>query len=151
LVKLADCWSGQIRPFHVADVGILPATPSKDVGTTPTRSDGITQICQCLRDVLETRSTSNYSCSEVSDSDQEFPRSIFTCLLQTERSLHQIAGTPTEPDNRGACFRTIVFELDYLTIEEIIQKWSGYEFRSFGIAANEWCHTFETFFRLTRR
>jgi len=52
--------------------------------------------------------------------DREFPRSIQFCLIQTERSLHEITGTePGKPCR--ASFRAIAFELDYLTIEEIIQ------------------------------
>lgn len=56
--------------------------------------------------------------------DQEFPRSIQFCLLQTERSLHQITGTPTgtwtNPVERA--LGRLRSELDYLTIEEIIQS-----------------------------
>lgn len=56
--------------------------------------------------------------------DQEFPRSIQFCLLQTERSLHQITGTPIgtwrNPVERA--LGRLRSELDYLTIEEIIQS-----------------------------
>ena len=56
--------------------------------------------------------------------DQEFPRSIQFCLLQVERSLHQITGTPTgtwtNPVERA--LGRLRSELDYLTIEEIIQS-----------------------------
>lgn len=55
--------------------------------------------------------------------DQEFPRSIQFSLLQAERSLHQITGTPTgtwiNPVERA--LGRLRSELDYLTIEEIIQ------------------------------
>lgn len=55
--------------------------------------------------------------------NREFPRSIRFCLLETERSLHQITGTPTgnwkEPAERA--LGRLRSELDYLTIEEIIQ------------------------------
>lgn len=55
--------------------------------------------------------------------DREFPRSIQFCLIQTERSLHQITGTPTgtwqSPVERA--LGRLHSELDYLTIEEIIQ------------------------------
>ena len=55
--------------------------------------------------------------------DQEFPRSIQFCLIQTERSLHQITGTPIgtwkNPVERS--LGRLRSELDYLTIEEIIQ------------------------------
>lgn len=55
--------------------------------------------------------------------DQEFSRSIQFCLLQAERSLHQITGTPTgtwtNPVERS--LGRLRSELDYMTIEEIIQ------------------------------
>jgi uncharacterized alpha-E superfamily protein len=55
--------------------------------------------------------------------NREFPRSIQFCLLQAERSLHQITGTPTgtwkNPVERA--LGRLHSELDYLTIEEIIQ------------------------------
>ena len=55
--------------------------------------------------------------------DREFPRSIRYCIRQTERSLHQITGTP-----EGA-WRTPVerslgklrSDLDYLTIEDVME------------------------------
>jgi uncharacterized alpha-E superfamily protein len=54
----------------------------------------------------------------------DFPRSIRFCLLQVERSLHQITGTPAgtwrSPVERS--LGRLRSELDYLTIEDIIQK-----------------------------
>ncbi|MBD2104663.1 alpha-E domain-containing protein [Leptolyngbya sp. FACHB-261] len=55
--------------------------------------------------------------------DREFPRSIQFCLLEAERSVHQITGTPTgtwrNPVERA--LGRLRSELDYSTIEEIIQ------------------------------
>jgi uncharacterized alpha-E superfamily protein len=55
--------------------------------------------------------------------NREFPRSIQFCLLQAERSLYQITGTAlgiwTNPLERS--LGQLRSELDYLTIEEIIQ------------------------------
>ena len=55
--------------------------------------------------------------------DREFPRSIEFCLLQAERSLRQITGTPaatwTNPAERA--LGRLRSELDYVTIEDIIQ------------------------------
>ncbi len=55
--------------------------------------------------------------------NREFPRSIQFCLLQAERSIFQIAETPlgtwTNPLERS--LGQLRSELDYLTIEEIIQ------------------------------
>lgn len=55
--------------------------------------------------------------------DRHFPRSIRFCLLQAERSLHQITGMPlgtwkTPAERALGRSRS---ELDYLTIEEIMQ------------------------------
>lgn len=56
--------------------------------------------------------------------DREFPRSIKFCLLEAERSLHQITGTPSgswqNPAERA--LGRLRSELDYLTIEEIMQS-----------------------------
>ena len=56
--------------------------------------------------------------------DREFPRSIRFCLKQAERSLHEITGTPpgnwTNPAERA--LGRLRSELDYLTIEDIIQS-----------------------------
>jgi len=55
--------------------------------------------------------------------DREFPRSVEFCLLQAERSLRQITGTPAgawrNPAERA--LGRLCSELDYITIEEIIQ------------------------------
>lgn len=55
--------------------------------------------------------------------NREFPRSIQFCLLQGERSLHQITGTPvgTWNSNVERTFGKIRSELEYLTVEEIIK------------------------------
>lgn len=55
--------------------------------------------------------------------DREFPRSIRFCTMQAERSLHQITSTPagtwSNPAERA--LGRLRAELDYLTIEEVIQ------------------------------
>lgn len=55
--------------------------------------------------------------------NREFPRSIQFCILQAERSLHEITGTP-KGSWRNPVERTLGrlrSELEYLTIEEIVQ------------------------------
>ncbi len=56
--------------------------------------------------------------------EREFPRSIQFCLLEAEKSLHQITGTPVgtwrNPAERS--LGRLRSYLDYLTIEEIIQS-----------------------------
>ncbi len=54
--------------------------------------------------------------------DQEFPRSIRFCLIQAERSLHEITGTPigtwrTPVERTLGRLRT---DLDYATIDEVV-------------------------------
>ncbi|MEO1069247.1 MAG: alpha-E domain-containing protein [Cyanobacteria bacterium J06638_6] len=56
--------------------------------------------------------------------NREFPRSIQFCLVEAERSLHCISGTPlgswrTDSDRALGRLRS---ELDYLTIDEISQQ-----------------------------
>jgi uncharacterized alpha-E superfamily protein len=55
--------------------------------------------------------------------DPEFPRSIRFCLLQVERSLREISGTPSRTWNNPAerTLGKLRAELDFITIEEIIQ------------------------------
>lgn len=56
--------------------------------------------------------------------NREFPRSIQFCLLEAEKSLHQITGTPvgTWRNSAERSLGRLRSELDYLTIEEIIQS-----------------------------
>jgi uncharacterized alpha-E superfamily protein len=56
--------------------------------------------------------------------DREFPRAIRFCVSGAEDSLHQITGTPpgTWRDSVERALGRLRSELDYLTIEEIIQK-----------------------------
>ncbi|KGF71772.1 hypothetical protein DO97_15660 [Neosynechococcus sphagnicola sy1] len=56
--------------------------------------------------------------------DREFPRSIQYCLLQAERSLQTITGTlpGTWRDPVERVLGRLRSELDYLTIEEIMQR-----------------------------
>lgn len=55
--------------------------------------------------------------------DPGFPRAIRFCLLRSERALHQITGTPagTWRDPVERALGRLRSELDYLTIDEIIQ------------------------------
>lgn len=54
--------------------------------------------------------------------DREFPRSIQFCLLQAERSLHQITGTPhgTWQNPAERTLGRLRSELGYITIDEIM-------------------------------
>lgn len=56
--------------------------------------------------------------------DQEFPRALRFCLLEAERSLHHITGTPIgtwrSPVERS--LGRLRAELDYLTIDEVVDR-----------------------------
>ncbi|MCU0542327.1 MAG: alpha-E domain-containing protein [Oscillatoriaceae cyanobacterium Prado104] len=56
--------------------------------------------------------------------DREFPRAIQFCLLQAERSLHEITGTPADRWQNPAerALGRLRAELDYVTIEEVIKQ-----------------------------
>jgi uncharacterized alpha-E superfamily protein len=84
--------------------------------------------------------------------NREFPRSIQFCLLQAERSIFQIAGTPlgswTNPLERS--LGQLRSELDYLTIEEIIQSGLHEFLDRFQQRLNDVSkNLFQTFFTLT--
>lgn len=55
--------------------------------------------------------------------DREFPRSIQFCLMQGQRSLHEITGSPlgTWCNSVERALGRLRSELDYLTVEEIIK------------------------------
>ncbi|MBW4463784.1 MAG: alpha-E domain-containing protein [Nodosilinea sp. WJT8-NPBG4] len=56
--------------------------------------------------------------------NREFPRSIQFCLIEAERSLHQISGTSMGTWRTGSdrALGRLRSELDYLTIDEITQR-----------------------------
>lgn len=83
--------------------------------------------------------------------NREFPRSIQFCLLEAERSLHQISGSPfgtwyTASDRALGRLRS---ELDYLTIDEIMQQGLHEFLDSMQVGLNEIStHIFNDFFAL---
>lgn len=84
--------------------------------------------------------------------DREFPRAMRFCLLQAERSLHQITGTPagtwSNPAERA--LGRLRSELDYITAEEVIQTGLHEFLDNLQLQMNEVGEQiFETFFALT--
>lgn len=84
--------------------------------------------------------------------DREFPRAMRFCLLQAERSLHQITGTPagtwSNPAERA--LGRLRSELDYLVAEEVIQMGLHEFLDSLQKQMNDVGEQiFETFFALT--
>ncbi len=83
--------------------------------------------------------------------DAEFPRSIRFCLLRAERSLHQITGTPmnTWRNQAERSLGRLRSELDYLTIDDIIQRGMHEFLDQLQQHINQVdTHFFETFFAL---
>lgn len=83
--------------------------------------------------------------------DTEFPRSVRSCILQAERSLHQITGTPIG-NWRIPVERTmgrLRADLDYVTIEEIFETGLHEYLEGLQSRMNEVdSKIFETFFAL---
>lgn len=83
--------------------------------------------------------------------DREFPRSIQFCLLQAEGSLHKITGSPlgTWCNSAERSLGRLRSELDFLTIEEIIETGLHEFLDNFQGRINDTGEkVFETFFAL---
>lgn len=117
------------KTSRILDVKYFILLPSvKDVGTTLDQLQWIALL----------RSTSAYemyrkrgvhritpkSVAEFLVLDHEFPRSIRFCVRQTERSLHQITGTPEGTWNTGVerCLGKLRADMDYLTIDDVMES-----------------------------
>ncbi len=83
--------------------------------------------------------------------NREFPRSIRFCLLQVERSLHQITGTPLGTWHNPAerAMGRLTSELDYQTIDDVVQNGLHEFLDGLQIRMNDIGNKiFETFFAL---
>ncbi|NJR68192.1 MAG: alpha-E domain-containing protein [Synechococcales cyanobacterium CRU_2_2] len=81
--------------------------------------------------------------------DPDFPRAIRSCLLQAQGCLHQITGTPLRTWRNPAerSLGKLCAELDYITIEEIIDRGLHEFLNDVQIQVNEiGHHLFDTFF-----
>lgn len=111
---------------RILDVKYFILLPSvSDVGTTLDELQWIALLKSASAYEMYRKCQHRISPQEVAKFlilDREFPRSLLFCLLQAERSLHQITGctpgtwsTPTERQ-----LGKIRSELDFMTIEEVM-------------------------------
>jgi uncharacterized alpha-E superfamily protein len=117
------------KTSRIVDVKYFILLPSvRDVGTTLDQLQWIALL----------RSTSAYemyrkqgahritptSVAEFLVLDREFPRSIRYCIRQTERSLHQISGTPEGAWQSSVerCLGKLRSDLDYSTIDDVMES-----------------------------
>lgn len=117
------------KTARILDVKYFILLPSvKDVGTTLDQLQWISLLksasaYEMYRKCGQHRITP-MAVAEFLILSREFPRSIQFCLVQTERSLHQITGTPVG-SWRSSVERSLGklrSDLDYLTIEDIVQS-----------------------------
>lgn len=122
LIERAD------KTARILDVKYFMLLPSiKDVGTTIDELQWIALLKSASGYEMYRKRQRRISPTGIAKFlilDREFPRSIQFCLLQAERSLHQITRTPlggwsNEAERMVGKLRA---ELDYITIEEIIQS-----------------------------
>ena len=117
------------KTARILDVKYFILLPSvKDVGTTLDQVQWIALLksasaYEMYRKLCPHRITPK-GVAEFLILDREFPRSIEFCLLQAERSLRQITGTPAATWRNPAerALGRLRSELDYVTIEDIIKS-----------------------------
>jgi uncharacterized alpha-E superfamily protein len=123
LIERAD------KTARILDVKYYILLPSVgDVGTTLDELQWMTLLKSAsayeMYRKLKQHRISPVTVAEFLILDPEFPRSVRFCVLQAERSLHHITGTPAGtwqiPVERA--MGRLRSDLDYLTIEEIFQK-----------------------------
>lgn len=116
------------KTARILDVKYFILLPSvKDVGSTLDELQWMALLRSASAyEMYRKRGQHRITPTEVADFlilDRHFPRSIRFCLLQAERSLHQITGVPIGAWKNSVerVLGRLRSELDYLTIEEIIQ------------------------------
>ena len=116
------------KTSRILDVKYYILLPSvEDVGTTLDELQWIALLKSASAyEMYRKRSQHRITPEGVADFlilDREFSRSIQFCLLEAERSLHQITGTPpgTWQNPVERALGRLRSELGYLTIEEIMQ------------------------------
>ncbi len=116
------------KTARILDVKYFILLPSvRDVGTTLDELQWIALLKSASAyEMYRKRGMHRISPQSVADFlilDGEFPRSIRFCIIEAERSLHKITGTPLG-SWRATVERTLGrlrADLDYITIDEIIQ------------------------------
>lgn len=116
------------KTARILDVKYFILLPSiHDVGTTLDELQWIALLKSASAYEMYRKRQQRISPREVAEFlilDRQFPRSIQFCLIEAERSLHHITGYPVDtwrnpPERALGKLRS---ELDYLTMDEIMEK-----------------------------
>lgn len=117
------------KTSRIVDVKYFILLPSiRDVGTTLDQLQWIALLRSASAyEMYRKRGAHRITPTSVAEFlvlDREFPRSIRFCIRQTERSLHQITGTPegTWHSSIERSLGKLRADLDYLTIEDVMES-----------------------------
>lgn len=117
------------KTSRIVDVKYFILLPSiRDVGTTLDQLQWIALLRSASAyEMYRKRGAHRITPTSVAEFlvlDREFPRSIRYCIRQTERSLHQITGTPEGTWNSSVerSLGKLRSDLDYLTIEDVMES-----------------------------
>ncbi len=116
------------KTSRIVDVKYFILLPSvRDVGTTLDQLQWISLLRSASAyEMYRKRGLHRITPTSVAEFlvlDREFPRSIRYCIRQTERSLHQITGTPDGAwrNDVERSLGKLRSDLDYLTIEDVME------------------------------
>jgi len=117
------------KTSRIVDVKYFILLPSvRDVGTTLDQLQWIALLRSASAyEMYRKRGLHRITPTSVAEFlvlDREFPRSIRYCIRQTERSLHQITGTPEGTWNTPVerSLGKLRSDMDYLTIEDVMES-----------------------------
>ena len=116
------------KTARILDVKYFLLLPSiKDVGSTLDELQWMTLLRSASAYEMYRKRQHRINPSDIADFlilDREFPRSIRFCLMQAERCLHEITGTPPNTWSNLAerSLGRLRSELDYLIIDDITQR-----------------------------
>ncbi|TVQ20436.1 MAG: alpha-E domain-containing protein [Leptolyngbya sp. DLM2.Bin15] len=116
------------KTARILDVKYFILLPSiHDVGTTLDELQWIALLKSASAYEMYRKRQQRINPREVAEFlilDRQFPRSIQFCLIQAERSLHHITGYPADTwrNSSERALGKLRSELDYLTMDEIMEK-----------------------------